>query len=194
MYFSCADGRQCQLEERPCRGFGQLDTIENDSCWVCARPVLDDIDADSLAPNIELSMAAARTCRSNEQDVFSGRLVLCREFADRCRLADPVNAEKQNHPCRAENGVIFSAVTDPGSIWISAVCKYVAMSCSASTSLAGHSRRNESINFWLAFTPTSAAISFFHGVERSVIPAMISRRADVLIQDLPTFAQSVFKT
>ena len=76
-----------------------LHAIENDRGRVGTRAVFDDFDAHALPPDIELfDSRSAKRVAGHEQDLFSGALVLRREFADRCRLADPVDAEKQNHP------------------------------------------------------------------------------------------------
>ena len=79
--------------------FRRLNPVEDNGRRVRAGLMLDDIDANPLAPDIELfDGGSAKSVARNQQDFFSDAAILRGEFADGRGLADTVHAEKENHP------------------------------------------------------------------------------------------------
>ena len=61
--------------------------------------MFDDVDANALAPNVELlDGRGTKSVTSDQQNFLAGAAVLCRELANGSGFADAVDAEKDHHP------------------------------------------------------------------------------------------------
>ena len=99
MDFGVEPARGVDQQNVDAAAFRRLHAVEDNGRRVRAGLMFDDIDADSLAPDVELfDGGGAKSVAGDQQNFFPGVAVLGGEFTDGGGLADTVHAEKNNHP------------------------------------------------------------------------------------------------
>src|SRR5688572_3838211 len=99
MHFGVESASGVDQQNVDAAAFRRLNAVEDNGRRVRAGLMFDDIDANPLAPDVELfDGGGAKGVACHQQNFFPSAAILGGEFTDGRGLADTVHAEKKNHP------------------------------------------------------------------------------------------------